>query len=108
MDCIFCKIRDRVIAKEFTYEDDEVMVFPDIHPLKPVHLLIIPKKHIEDYLEFNDLDLSAKVKLVINKMIVEQKLEDGKGYRISINGGGAQAISHTHLHLMGPISKTEK
>jgi histidine triad (HIT) family protein len=106
-DCVFCKIRDRVIAKNFTYEDDEVMVFPDIHPDKPVHLLIVPKKHIEDYLEFNDSDLSAKVKLVINKMIVEQKLEDGKGYRVSVNGGGAQAVRHVHFHLMGPMSKTE-
>jgi len=107
MDCIFCKIRDRVIAKKFTYEDDEVMVFPDIYPDKPVHLLIVPKKHIEDYLEFNDSDLAAKVKLVINKMIVEQKLEDGKGYRVSVNGGGAQVIRHVHFHLLGPMSKTE-
>jgi histidine triad (HIT) family protein len=107
MDCIFCKIRDRVIPKEFTYEDDDVMVFPDIHPLKPIHLLVIPKKHVEDYLEFNDSDLAAKTKLIFNKMIVEQKLEDGKGYRISVNGGGAQLVKHVHFHLMGPISKTE-
>jgi histidine triad (HIT) family protein len=107
MDCVFCKIRDRVISKDFAYEDDEIMVFPDIHPFKPVHLLVVPKKHVEDYLEFNDLDLSAKVKLVINKMIVEQKLEDGKGYRVSINGGGAQAVRHVHFHLMGPMSKEE-
>jgi histidine triad (HIT) family protein len=107
MDCIFCKIRDRIIAKQFTYEDDEVMVFPDINPFKPVHLLVVPKKHIEDYLEFNDSDLSAKVKLIINKMLVEQKLEDGKGYRVSINGGGAQAVRHVHFHIMGPMSQTE-
>ena len=107
MDCVFCKIRDRKIVKEFTYEDEEVMVFPDIHPFKPIHLLIVPKKHIEDYLEFNDSDLAAKVKLIINKMIVEQKLEDGKGYRVSVNGGGAQIVKHVHFHLMGPISKTE-
>lgn len=107
MDCVFCKIRDRIIPKEFTYEDNEVMVFPDIHPRKPVHLLVVPKIHAEDYLEFNDSDLSAKVKLVINKMIKEQKLEDGKGYRVSVNGGGAQVIRHVHFHLMGPVSKTE-
>ena len=106
MDCIFCKIRDKIITKEFTYEDDEVMVFPDIHPRKPIHLLVVPKKHVEDYLEFNDSDLSAKTKLIINKMIVEQKL-DGKGYRVSINGGGAQIVRHVHFHVMGPISKTE-
>src|ERR1035437_9904142 len=104
-DCIFCKIRDREIAKEFTYEDEDVMVFPDIHPLKPVHLLIVPKIHTEDYLEFNDLELMAKVKKVINKMI-EEKMEN-KGYRVSINGGGAQVVRHVHFHLMGPVSNME-
>lgn len=104
-DCIFCKIRDRKIAKEFTYEDDDVMVFPDIHPLKPTHLLIVPKEHVEDYKEFNDQVLMAKAKEVINKMISEKM--NGKGYRISINGGGAQVVRHLHFHLMGPVSQTE-
>jgi histidine triad (HIT) family protein len=106
MDCIFCKIRDREIAKEFTYEDEEIMVFPDIHPLKPIHLLVVPKIHVEDFAQFNDQALTAKVKTVIDKMIAEQNL-DKKGYRISVNGGGAQIIRHTHFHLMGPIAKTE-
>jgi histidine triad (HIT) family protein len=105
-DCIFCKIRDRQIPKEFTYEDDEIMVFPDIHPLKPIHLLVVPKIHTEDYLEFNDSNLNGKVKVLINKMIKEQKL-DNKGYRVSINGGGAQLIRHVHFHVMGPVSNKE-
>ncbi|HUD04716.1 MAG TPA: HIT domain-containing protein [Patescibacteria group bacterium] len=103
MDCVFCKIRDRIITKEFTYEDEDIMVFPDIHPLKPIHLLIVPKIHTEDYLDFNDQELITKIKKVINKMIEEQKL-DNRGYRVSINGGGAQLVGHTHFHLMGPIS----
>lgn len=107
MDCVFCKIRDRVIVKEFTYEDEEIMVFPDIHPFKPIHLLVVPKKHIEDYLEFNDTDLSIKTKSIIDKMIKEQKLDSGKGYRVSVNGGGAQLVRHMHFHVMGPISQTE-
>lgn len=106
MDCVFCKIRDRVIPKEFTYEDEDVMVFPDIHPLKPVHLLVVPKKHIEDFLDFNDQELIPKVKKVINKMVKEQGL-DSKGYRVSINGGGAQIVRHTHFHVLGPISQTD-
>jgi len=107
MDCIFCKIRDRVIPKEFTYEDEEIMVFPDIHPFKPIHLLVVPKVHVEDYLEFNDTDLSVKTKEIINKIVKEQKLDNGKGYRISVNGGGAQMVRHVHFHVMGPISQTE-
>ena len=104
-DCIFCKIRDRKIAKEFTYEDDDVMVFPDIHPLKPTHLLIVPKSHVEDFTELNDSTLMTKIKKIINKMI-EEKL-NSKGYRISINGGGAQVVRHMHFHLMGPISMND-
>ncbi len=106
MDCIFCKIRDKVVSKEFTYEDEDVMVFPDIHPLKPVHLLVVPKKHIEDFLDFNDQQLISKVKIIINKMVKEQGLE-AKGYRVSINGGGAQIVRHTHFHILGPMSQTE-
>ena len=108
MDCVFCKIRDRIIPKEFTYEDEEIMVFPDIHPFKPIHLLVVPKIHVEDYLDFNDTDLSVKAKNVIGKMIKEQKLDNGQGYRVSINGGGAQAIRHVHFHIMGPVSKIER
>jgi histidine triad (HIT) family protein len=106
LNCIFCKIRDRVVAKEFTYEDEDIMVFPDIHPLKPIHLLVVPKIHVEDFLEFNNQALVAKVKSVIGKMIVGQNL-DKKGYRVSVNGGGAQLVRHTHFHVMGPISQTE-
>lgn len=102
MDCIFCKIRDREIPKEFTYEDEDVMVFPDINPLKPIHLLVMPKKHIKDFLDLKDPTILEKVKNVIQKMIKEQKLED-KGYRLVVNGGGAQIVDHLHVHLVGPL-----
>ncbi|EKD85921.1 MAG: hypothetical protein ACD_37C00575G0004 [uncultured bacterium] len=105
-DCIFCKIRDGKIAKEFTYQDNDVMVFPDIHPIKPTHLLIMPKKHIEDLTELSDDNLLAKLKTVIQKMVEENSLM-GKGYRIGINGGGAQIINHLHLHLMAPWGQNE-
>ena len=114
MDCIFCKIRDRIIPKEFTYEDEEVMVFPDIHPLKPIHLLIIPKKHIKDLLMMNDPhfakasrgkeELMTKLMRVVAEMVKKQKLED-KGYRVVVNGGWAQIIDHLHFHLLGPLGK---
>lgn len=103
-DCIFCKIRDREIPKEFTYEDEDIMAFPDIKPLKPVHLLIIPKKHIEDFLDIDDGSLMDKLRIVIQKMVKEQQLEDS-GYRIVINGGGGQDVLHLHFHLQGPTGK---
>lgn len=102
--CIFCKIRDRIIPKEFTYEDEDIMVFPDIHPLKPVHLLIIPKKHVDDLSNLTDEGLTVKLMKVIAEMIEKQKLV-GKGYRVVVNGGGAQLVDHLHFHLMGPLSK---
>lgn len=104
MDCIFCKIRDREIPKEFTYEDKDVMVFPDINPMKPVHILIVPKKHVEDFLDLEDVALLGKVKKIIDKVIKDQKLQN-RGYRVSINGGGAQLINHLHFHVAGPIDK---
>ncbi len=103
-DCVFCKIRDGIISKEFEYEDQDIMVFPDINPLKPVHILIVPKKHIEDYLELNDWGLMKKIKDVANKQIKKEKLEN-RGYRFHVNGGGAQLINHVHFHLVGPIER---
>ena len=107
MDCVFCKIRDRIIPKEFTYEDADVMVFPDIHPVAPVHLLIVPKKHLRDFGDLRNNVLWGKLKSVIQKMIQKQKIED-KGYRLVVNGGGAQIIDHLHIHLMGRIGKKVK
>ena len=104
-DCVFCKIRDRIISKEFVYEDDDLMVFPDINPLKPVHLLIIPKKHIEDFMDIKEDDLWIKIRKIAQELIKKQGLENN-GYRLAINGGGAQVVGHLHIHLLGPLSKT--
>ena len=104
MDCIFCKIAKKEILKEFIYKDQEMMVFPDINPIAPVHLLIMPKKHIVDFLDLEDNLLFGKLKTVIQKLIKNQKLED-RGYKIIVNGGGAQIINHLHFHLIGPLGK---
>ena len=102
--CIFCKIRDREIPKEFTYEDEEIMVFPDIHPQKPVHLLVVPKIHMDDFLMMEDKELMMKLVKIIQNMIEKFGLSK-KGYRLEVNGGGFQIVSHLHFHILGPISK---
>jgi len=107
MGCIFCKIANHEIPKEFTYEDDEVMAFPDINPIAKVHILVMPKKHIEDFLMIEDKELMDKLRIVADKIIRDQKLED-KGYRVVINGGGAQIIDHLHLHIIGPLGMSVK
>lgn len=101
-DCIFCKIRDREIPGEFTFEDEDVMVFPDINPIKPIHFLIVPKVHVKDLSALKDKDLKVKIIETIQKIAREQGLED-KGYRIVANGGGAQHVDHLHIHLLGPM-----
>ncbi len=106
-DCIFCKIANKEIPKEFTYEDEEVMVFPDIHPVKPIHLLVMPKKHVPDFLDLDDNALLGKIKKVIQNMVRQQGLAN-KGYRLVVHGGGAQVIDHLHIHLLGPIGKMAK
>lgn len=103
-DCLFCKIIKREIPAKFVYEDDDLIVFPDLHPIKPVHLLIIPKTHIADFAEISDSKLMDKIRVVIQKMVKEKKLEN-KGYRLVVNGGGAQIVNHLHVHLMGPLGK---
>lgn len=102
MGCIFCKIANKEIPKDFTYEDKDIIVFPDIHPKKPIHLLIMPKRHIKEFLELKDDSLLVKMKDIIQKMIKETGLEN-KGYQVSFNGGGFQDVDHLHVHLKGPM-----
>ena len=106
-DCVFSKIRDRIIPKVFTYEDKDIMVFPDIRPVAPVHLLIMPKIHIVDFFDLKNSELWDKLRIITQKMIKEQKVQD-KGYRLVVNGGGAQLIDHLHIHLIGEIGQKVK
>ncbi len=103
-NCIFCKIISGEIPKEFAFENADIVAFSDIRPIKPVHLLIVPKIHITDFTKLeNDLIL-GKIRIAILGLIEQNKLTD-KGYRIVVNGGGAQAVDHLHFHLTGPWGK---
>ena len=105
-NCLFCKFANKTEPKEFVYEDEDIMVFPDIHPVKPIHLLVVVKKHVKDFLDLGIEDLE-KISKTIRKIVKDKKLE-GKGYRLGINGGGAQIIEHLHVHLMSPMGKQER
>lgn len=106
-DCIFCKIAKHEIPKDFTYESKNVMAFPDIYPLRPVHLLVMPKEHIADFIDFEGDTIWKEMRDVIKKLIADNGL-DRKGYRLGLNGGGAQLIDHVHMHILGPVKRTEK
>ncbi len=106
-NCVFCKIASHELPKEFEYEDDDVMVFPDLNPARAVHFLIVPKKHLKDFSELTDSKLMIKV---FNKLqdIVKVKGLDKNGFKVFLNGGGAQIIDHLHIQLTGPWKKDEK
>ena len=81
-DCIFCKIINGEIPSEKVYEDEEILAFKDINPAAPVHILVIPKKHIKSLLEVNEEDskIIAKIYEVINKIVKDMKMEED-GFR---------------------------
>lgn len=109
MDCLFCKISQGEISSDIVYEDSDVKVFKDSHPKAPVHLLIIPKIHIQSiaHLEANHSDIISK--LIYTAKNTAEKL-GLKGYRLQFNVGreGGQEIDHLHLHLLGGWEKIRR
>ena len=103
-DCIFCKIINKEIPSDIVYEDKEILAFRDINPVAPVHILVIPKKHIESVIGLKEEDkaLIGKIYMVINK-IAKQEGIDKKGFRIVVNCGedGGQEVKHLHFHIIG-------
>ena len=102
-DCVFCKIIKGEIPSEKVYEDEEILAFKDINPTAPIHILIIPKKHIENLMEFKpeDYNLMGKILQVIQKVAKELGVDE-KGFRLIANCGpdSGQEVMHTHFHLL--------
>ncbi|HIE35111.1 MAG TPA: histidine triad nucleotide-binding protein [Campylobacterales bacterium] len=103
-DCLFCKIIKKKIPSDIVYEDKDFISFRDINPLAPLHLLIIPKKHISsiNQLKTQDKKLIGDLFLVAKKIAKDQGVSS-RGYRLIFNVGkeGGQMIEHLHLHLLG-------
>jgi histidine triad (HIT) family protein len=102
MECLFCKIVNKEIPADFIYEDDLLLVFPDINPSAPVHYLVVPKEHILSiaHLQSNHQEIISKMIFTAKKLAEEKGL---KGYKLVFNVGreGGQVINHLHLHLLG-------
>lgn len=100
-DCIFCKIANKEAPAEIVYEDKKIMAFKDVNPQAPIHLLIVPKKHIPsvDHIEIGDKTLMGELILVAQKIARGKNL---KGYKLQIFVGrsAGQTIDHLHLHLL--------
>lgn len=103
-DCIFCKIINKEVPSTIVYEDEDVIAFKDIHPVTPVHILVIPKKHISSLVELKKEDeaVIGKIYTVINKIAKQEGILD-KGFRVIVNCGedGGQVVKHIHFHLLG-------
>ena len=103
MDCIFCKIAQKEISSELVHEDDEIVAFNDLDPQAPVHILIVPKKHIESAndITMENSEIVGKIFVVAAK--IAQELGLSNGYRIVNNCGkdGGQTVKHIHFHLLG-------
>ena len=103
MDCIFCKIVQGEIPSQKVYEDDLVLAFKDINPCAPVHILVIPKKHIESAVALTEEDdiLIAHIFKVIREIAKEQELTNGFRLVSNVGNDGGQSVKHLHFHILG-------
>lgn len=103
-DCLFCKMVAGAIKPDTVYEDDEILAFRDIQPQAPVHVLIIPKRHIATLNDVSDGDASLLGRLLLTAKRVAEEMDIAEpGYRavINCNRDGGQSVFHVHAHLLG-------
>lgn len=103
-DCIFCKIASKDIPSTIVYEDEDILAFNDINPVAPVHILIIPKKHIPTITDISegDAELIGRIHLAAGEIARRAGIFD-EGFRLVNNcrEGGGQVVFHLHFHLLG-------
>jgi histidine triad (HIT) family protein len=102
--CLFCKIIARKIPADIVYENDDIVAFRDIHPIAPVHVLIIPKRHIESVNDLEESDKELVGKMIIAARDIARQLKIAEeGYKLLFRVGkhGGQEVEHMHLHLIG-------
>ena len=103
-DCLFCKIAHGQMDTEFLFENENLVVFRDINPHAPVHLLIVPKRHIRSINDLTPEDNDILAELIVTaKAMAAKEQVNVTGYKLLFNveKGGGQVIFHLHLHLMG-------
>ena len=100
-DCIFCKIIKGEVPSAKAYEDDEFVAFADIHPKAPVHVLVVPKEHIESVNRLENEQLAGK--WLLTARAVAHKLGIGRAYQLKVHVGkeAGQEVDHVHMHVLG-------
>jgi histidine triad (HIT) family protein len=103
MDCLFCKIVSGALPVTRIYEDEYVLAFPDINPQAPVHILLVPKKHLASLAHATPEDTAMLGLLVAAAAELAREQNLANGYRLVINTGsdGGQTVEHLHVHLLG-------
>lgn len=98
-DCIFCKIINGDFNTKFVYEDDDAVVFNDINPKAKIHMLVVPKLHVESLNELEDVELLGRLMNIVRRVT---KQEGIKSYRTVINTGkeAGQEVFHLHIHIL--------
>ncbi|MCK4467489.1 MAG: histidine triad nucleotide-binding protein [Desulfobacterales bacterium] len=107
-DCIFCDIINGKTGTKFLYENDTLVVFKDINPVAPVHLLIVPRKHIRSINDLTEEDKKIVSETIMTgRDMAKQEGVSESGYKLLFNveRGGGQIIFHLHLHLIGGWKK---
>ena len=102
MDCVFCRIVSGETAADIEYDDGDVVAFKDIYPKAPVHLLIVPKRHIPSIGQMEESDVLALGRcLLAARRLGEAKGFGERGFRLSVNTGpeGGQVVYHVHFHF---------
>ncbi len=103
-ECIFCKIIKGEIPADFVYQGERIVAFKDINPQAPIHILIVPKKHIRSVNDLTEEDAPLMAEMIMVAKQLAQELGTAKsGYKLFFNveKGGGQLIFHVHLHLIG-------
>ena len=108
MDCLFCKIIAGEIPGNVVYENDKVFCFRDINPQAPVHVLIVPKKHLDNILQCDAETAEALTDAI--RVVAKQEGVAESGFRVLSNCGrdGAQSVNHLHVHLLGGAKLHER
>jgi len=103
-DCVFCRIADRDIPSPLLYEDEDIVAFNDLNPQAPVHVLIIPRKHVASVAELANEDIALMGKMLwVAKQLAEELNISESGYRLIANtrADSGQEVPHLHFHLLG-------
>jgi len=103
-DCLFCKMASGAIKPDIVYEDDAVLAFRDLNPQAPLHVLVIPKRHVSTINDLQETDATLIGKLYLAaKQVATQEGVAVRGYRtvMNCNAEAGQSVFHVHLHVLG-------